>query len=584
MNKKIKNANTLKKYTIVLRCRESMLRIPAGSGIRLTPLSSPYGDYDLKIVTRSDDVKGIDTPVPRELWVEVTGPAPSLPVALNIAVSSANDYVRQVAFAANAWQGLLVVHLGYDSTPGERDREFFQNWIVDETGLPRVARNVDPEVIINLLRAISTMPEKDRNRVRLAIGHYTDALQHWKVGNEVYAIAHLYMGVEAITPTVIRWEVAKRRLRNRKALESVVCGTPEGSMLDRLLSYLYQRRGGYIPSPLDAWIRKEIIFRGDEVTYKAAKMASDKLEHGQWQHVKVQQHVAGHRECTAMFLRNIVLDIVPLDDVDRDKLKEAEFAKPASTSGFERQLLARITSGDDDVAAADQAYPYVRWEFKLKEFHVDDDGGHRMRVTQNITPLIAESAQFTPTRIHFAGPSETRHEEVEIEVTKADEATQAGILATIDDPETSKWVQPLGSFLLNCNAIRHMSLFWLQKLSEKHLAASLDDSGFGDLVGEIEAAVDSLSIKYDLKEQCKAAWTEALALDEVRELLAGAATKPEGLACFDQRSDGKAPLVADLNKLNDLNQKCVDLARRLINLLDEVYASVCDDIESPSTT
>lgn len=581
MDKKGQNETTLKTYTVVLRCRESMLRIPAGSGVRISPLTSPFGDYDLKILTRTDDVKGIDTPIPRELWIEVSGPAPSLPVALNIAVSSANDYVRQVAFGTNAWQGLLVVHLGYDSSPGERNREFFQNWIVDETGLPRVARNVDPDVIIHLLRAITTMPDKDTNRVRLAIGHYTDALQHWKIGNEVYAIAHLYMGVEAITPTVIRWEAANRGLKNRQALERAVCGPPRGSLLYRLGAHLYRRGGGYIPSPVDAWVRREVIFHGDHETYKAAKTASDKLEHGQWQHAKVQKHVASHLESIARYLRNIVLDIVPLDEGDRDKLKQEKLAKPASTGGFERQLLARIISDDDDVAAEDQAYPHVRWEFNLKEFYVDEDGGHRMRVTQEIKPLIAENAQFTPSRIRFSGPSETRHEEVDIETTKAEDATEAGITTTVDDPEMTKWVHPLGSFLLNCNAIRLMSLFWLQKLSSEHRPAAHDKSTFADLTGEIEAVLDNRNVEEELRGRCNEAWTEALRLDEVRELLAGAATKPEGLACFDQRTDGKMALVADLDKLKEANDKAVDLAQRLIKMLDEVYGSVCDRATPP---
>lgn len=37
---------------------------------------------------------------------------------------------------------LVNVHLAYDSTAGTSERQFFQNWIVDERGLPRAARDV----------------------------------------------------------------------------------------------------------------------------------------------------------------------------------------------------------------------------------------------------------------------------------------------------------------------------------------------------------------------------------------------------------------------------------------------------------
>ena len=106
----------MKRYTVVLRCKESMLRIPTGRGVCISPLVSIHGDYELKILTRTESIKGIDKPIPREIWVEVSGPAPSLTDAINIAVGSANDYLRQIAFGTNAWQGILVVHLGFDSS------------------------------------------------------------------------------------------------------------------------------------------------------------------------------------------------------------------------------------------------------------------------------------------------------------------------------------------------------------------------------------------------------------------------------------------------------------------------------------
>ena len=60
-------------YTVVLRCAESLLRIPAGRGISVGPINSAYGHYELKLLTRTEQAKGIVTPLPRELWIQVTG-------------------------------------------------------------------------------------------------------------------------------------------------------------------------------------------------------------------------------------------------------------------------------------------------------------------------------------------------------------------------------------------------------------------------------------------------------------------------------------------------------------------------------
>jgi len=543
------------------------LRVPARRRIRIAPMTTQYGDYELKILTRTDQIKEIKTPLPRELWIEVTGPAPSIEVALGIAASSADHYARQVAFGANAWQGLLSVHLAYESTPGHRQRMFFQNWIRDEIGLPRVARDIDPDLMFRLLAAITQLTEKDIARVLRAIMQYTDALQHWKIGNELYALAHLYMGVEAITPTAIRWEVNRRGLKDPKELETAVHGPPADSLKLRIASYLYRRAGGYIPSRLDPWARREIIFCGDKKTYYTAKNASDQFEHGLSHHQELQQLAAKCVERTAAYLRSAILNYIPLTDDDRTSLKEKPYAKPLSASGFERQLLATIACGEDEIAAPDQAYPIVRWAFNLKDFRLADDGGQHMRVTQTVTPRIGKNAKFKLSKIHFAGPGETTHAEVEIETDQKESDVKAGVGFLVDEPTTTKWIQPLGRFILNCNTVRYLSLAWIKQLTGE--AASSSDS-FAQVVERISEIVSQDGVRDELQEQCQSAWREAIQFDEVRTLLSGSAAIPDGLVSIDKRCDGKAPLAADISKLTELNDKTVQLAQKLRDLLDEL--------------
>jgi hypothetical protein len=407
-----------KTYTVVLRCADAHFRVPAGHGILIRPIKSDYGDFELKLLTRTDQIDGIETPIPREIWIELTGPAPSLAIAVNIASATANDFVRQVAFAANAWHGVINVHLAYDSSAGRQERDFFQNWVPDERGLPRQAREIDPDLMYRLLESITKTSQREKPRISRAITQYTDALQYWKLGNDLYALAHLYMGVEAITETVIRAELRRRGLKKRKELEIELNGPPAESLLLRLATYFYVLAGGSRKETLGSWARLELVFRGDKEIYLTAKRASDRLEHGVAAHQDVQRLAEKCVAKTAMYLRESILSQLNMSESDLDALTSKPYEQPTNTGGFERQFLATIVSDDDEIAAPDQAYPLVRWEFKLRDFSIAEDGTQKMRVTQNMIPLIGESAEMRLERVHFAGSTETTHSEVEIKVDK----------------------------------------------------------------------------------------------------------------------------------------------------------------------
>jgi hypothetical protein len=556
-------------YTIVLRCAESQIRIPTGGGILLSPVTSEYGNYEARILTRTDSVGQIKTPIPRELWVEITGPAPTLEIALNIASSTANEYLRQIAFASNAWHGLLDVHLAYESSPGCKDRVFFQNWVNDERGLPRAARTVDQHLVFRVLAGIAQLALKDRPRVVRAITQYSDALQHWKPGSELYALAHLYMGVEGITEAVIRNEVTKRHLQNRTQLERAVMSPSRRPLSLRFADWLYRRKTGHVPpAPLDNWARREIIFKGDEEAFKTARTASNKLEHGLAQHEEVHQLAVKCVVKCAKYLREAILSLIPLTATDRDTLSTEPYASPANTRGFDRQIFGAILCQDEEIAAADQAYPYVLWKVDLKEFTVAENGSNVMRVTQQLTPILGQSAKLRVSRIHFAGPSETTHEEVKISVDgKQGKEPVAGVDVSIDAPLDSRWVSPVGGVILNCNTVRHLSIHWILRLGRRG-PETISTFAFPEAVETIKDLISRYDVPDALRNECATAWQEALELDEVRMLVADCASQPEGLIPVSQWSCGNAPLIGDIERLSQINARIVALAQRLVSLLD----------------
>lgn len=578
---------SLKTYTVVIRCSDSLIRIPEGRGILIAPMRSPHGDYELRVVQRSEQAPNIDTPIPRELWLQVQGPAPSMEAAVNLAVATASDYVRQLAFGANAWQGLAKVHLAYDSTAGNAEREFFQNWIIDERGLPRVARAVDADLMFALLVAISQLTIKDRSRVVRAVHQYTDALQHWKSGSEVYALAHLYMGVEAITPLVIKREVARRDLKDRKALELALNGPPADSIWLRLATRHYQAAGGFVPSKLDPWARREVVFRGDKATYRSAQRASNQLEHGLADHADIHTQAVKAVGKTAEYLREAVLDLLPLSSTDRDKLKTAPYSTPMNTGGFERRLLGTIVSDGNELALPDQAYPYVRWEFNLLDYKKNETGTHEMQLTQSISPVLAEGAKLTVEKVVFAGPSPMSHTNVEFDVKRGDAPreeviTKTGAHLSIDAPLIAEWAQLVGRYMLNANTLPQLARLWLTRLDPSQEAEARTLS-FKDTVGRIAAIVAANFRLSVFQEECDSLWKEAIQAVQLREMLSVAFTGERGLVVPLMPPDGRASEMTEPAKLGELNDHTMQLAKKLATLLDVLVAALTADQDQSST-
>lgn len=570
------SSGTNKKYTIVIRAVECQFRIPEGKGILIQPIASDYGPVCLRVLTRTDTTKKFATPIPRELWVEVTGPAPSVQEALRIAASIAAEFVRQIAFAANAWQGTLGVHLGFESTDGLREREFFQNWTADELGLPRPTRQVNTDLMFRFLVALARASADERPRYMRAITQFTDALQYWDQGTELYALSHLYMGVEAMTPTAIRLEIQRRGLKNRRELEEAVLELPKFGLLKRLAARFYQMTGGFIrPPDLESWARRELIFRGDAEALKIARKASDMLEHGFGGHDEVQRLAVQCVDKCAEYLRTFVIDSLDLDDSDRSALKNKPYHRPAQTSGLRRQVIATITANVANLPAADQAYPRIVWSFDLHGLKVLESGALEMSITQNITPSIGEGAQFRLDRIYFAGPSETTHGDVKVSVKKNEKTTISaiGTEVELDGQETARWAQLLGGFILNVNALRNLSWHWIVASGEvKH--EDFPRFNFRETVDRLLASVANGPYDEVFRAECRSAWSEALAYDEARLLLAGSAVQPNGLLNVDSIEGTKASTVDDVERLSELNQASVELAKRLVSLHEKAIMQI----------
>src|SRR4051812_13783872 len=88
--------------------------------------------------------EGYASPVPREMWLDARG---STEAPFNEAVSvfgaAANALLPVVALSANASVTDAEVKIAFDNTPERTEREFFQNFVRENRGMPLPGRWVD---------------------------------------------------------------------------------------------------------------------------------------------------------------------------------------------------------------------------------------------------------------------------------------------------------------------------------------------------------------------------------------------------------------------------------------------------------
>jgi hypothetical protein len=148
------------------------------------------------------------------------------------------------------------------------------------------------------------------DRVARAAVQYEIALRRMHGNETPLAIAHLYMGVEAITKAVIRFECAKRNV------------TEEDLGLALGLDAASAKSG----SAIESAVRKRLIFREDQKTYTAARGVSDGIEHGfaSWDEIwalpldEVLSRTAGH-------LRAAILRVLDMESSMTEVLLAAPF-------------------------------------------------------------------------------------------------------------------------------------------------------------------------------------------------------------------------------------------------------------------
>ncbi|MBX7252398.1 MAG: hypothetical protein K1X50_10470 [Candidatus Promineofilum sp.] len=370
-------------YLVVFRAGSASI-VPWGRGLQVNALHLD-GRSVITIRTRYVD-KGLESPLPGDLWVEVKGDAESIEHAVSTMGSAAATILTVVAFATNAAIGDMEPELAFDCTPGVKERAFLQSLLPEERPILGRGRRVPDDAVYALMWAIEgyRAAHGEFERLIRAMAQYRLALNHWKWGHETMSTAHLYMGMEALTKVVLR----KRLLESNSSEEELA--------REMGIDPMSLGPGERLSTLLDAAIRRKVLFCGDDECHRSAKKASDGFEHGFMPFEEVREHALLVRDKTAAYLRTAILDLLEkeLGQEHREALLSPPFSKPIGKWPLVKYARGELVGEADALADAEMEYPLMKWRSAIKAAQMDEDGEYQLVVEETLSPRLGDGVQF----------------------------------------------------------------------------------------------------------------------------------------------------------------------------------------------
>jgi hypothetical protein len=359
-----------KEFTVVMRGPSAAIFWPDEKMI-VKDIPSTVGPLRVTYATRWIS-RGKDVTVPGHLWIEVVGSGLDLETIIETYVQTALLLLPIISFSANAAITNPEIELAFESTRGITERDYFQAFVAPETFEIPVTRHVNVDATLALIEAHAIHPE--HQRIFRSVSQYQIALDSWKMGQETFALAHLWMGVEALTKVVVRTEMTKLGLNTEVALAE-------------LLNIDIKQ--------LDSTIRRKHILLNDEDAYTQAKAASDGFEHGYLDFGKIRSHASAVRERVATSFRNIIIEIISAPNNVNDILRAPLFNKPVGAFTIVKYLRGKLLGDSDKLGAGDNPYPFVRWKSGIKSCKPGANGGIDYTLDDTLTMEFHDDIKFS---------------------------------------------------------------------------------------------------------------------------------------------------------------------------------------------
>jgi hypothetical protein len=376
------------RFTAVLRASSRAKVRQTDPPLILQNFPSPVGALTIVIRTRYDE-KEFAIVVPRELWVEVQGDAPSLEDGLNVAWGATASVLPVIALVTNAAISELQPHLAFETTEGVDDRAFFQSTVETERGIPPPGRRIPIEPTVATLGAIAATGRAHAGttaRLMRAANQYLFALRYWKRHYELLCVSHLFMAAEALKVVALR-----------QALDS------GGDQAELAESWGIRPGEPRTRALLEAAARRRLIFHGDHETERKAAEISDGFEHGYRDLGDLHKPSLKVRDKTGRHVRSSFLELAGVPEGVRAELTSGRYEDPTDMTEYVRYVRGRLVGPGDELASSGEEYPFLEWTSAPT---LRDAGEGRITIsgTETFTVRTADSIGFRAESYEFWGP------------------------------------------------------------------------------------------------------------------------------------------------------------------------------------
>lgn len=362
-------SDTERQFIVVMRGPSAAL-FRQGENIVALNFASATGPVNIRYMSRYIKIED-DVTIPGHLWIHIEGSATSLEDALVSFANAGLSMLPLLSLSTNAAIGEPDVEVGFDSTTGLEERDYFQGYVPGEGQIVHISRLVNVQATVALIEAVSA--HLDGERLRRAANQYRLALDSWRLGRESLSLAHLWMALEALTKAKIRAECAVRGL------------TEERELAESL---------GVALKNLDATVRRDLLLKGDEECYRKAKQASDGFEHGFLGFDKIRDLSKDVRHRMAAYVRNAILEMSEVGEDTLQVLVGDPFDKPMGYWPVVKYLRGKLIGPGEDLAAEGNMYPFMRWQPTIKAAKVNEKGKMDIQIEETFTVETAEGIGF----------------------------------------------------------------------------------------------------------------------------------------------------------------------------------------------
>jgi hypothetical protein len=313
-----------------------------------------------------------------DLQVTARAQAESIEEAMKL-VTRAREMALMVGIAANAHIAPFEGEIAYETTPGIEEREYFQRFMPADS-LCYADRVIPCDAAAAVIEAMAHHPERDR--IIRGMSQYALALSYWESGNELLALSHLFMGVEALKTAAWR-QLLTRRECSRDELAAEWGHRPDG----RIDIHTY----------LDREARIRLVFRNDQIHHQIAKEVSDSFEHGFANGGTLWSKASSTLRPTAEHLRHCILGMLNLPTDHLECLIGERYSHPRGPAGIDQYFYAKLLApAGVNLSAEGHDHPFCLWEIEIDARRRKVDGTHQYVHNRKMTAIIGADVRLQP--------------------------------------------------------------------------------------------------------------------------------------------------------------------------------------------